>query len=99
MKKDDVIATLRACEEDLRARGVRHAALFGSLARGTAGPESDLDILIEIDHTTVRDVYAYVGLAQHIAGLFPSDKVDVINQNALKPSARAPAQSDAVYAF
>jgi len=99
MRRDDIIATLRASEQDLRARGVRHAALFGSVARDTAGPQSDIDIMIDIDRATVRDVYTYVGLAQHIAGLFPADKVDVINQNALKPGIRKPAESDAVYAF
>jgi predicted nucleotidyltransferase len=99
MNRDEIISTLRACEQDLRTRGVRHAALFGSVARGTAGPQSDIDIMIEIDHATVRDVYTYVGLAQHIAELFPADKVDVVNRNALKPYVRPPAEADAVYAF
>jgi predicted nucleotidyltransferase len=72
----------------LRTRGVRHA-----------GPQSDIDIMIDIDHTTVRDVYTYVGLASYIADLFPDDKVDVINRNALKSFVRAPAEADAVYVF
>jgi predicted nucleotidyltransferase len=32
-----------------RARGVAHAALFGSRARGDQRPESDTDIMIEFD--------------------------------------------------
>jgi predicted nucleotidyltransferase len=99
MDRDEIIATLRVCEQDLRTRGVRHAALFGSTARGTAGSRSDIDIMIDIDHATVRDVYTYVGLAQHIAALFPADKVDVVNRNALKSFVRPPAEADAVYAF
>jgi predicted nucleotidyltransferase len=99
MNRQDIITRLKACEQDLRARGVRHAALFGSVARGTAGPQSDIDIMIDIDHAAVRDVYTYVGLANYIADLFPADKVDVVNRNALKSHVRPPAEAEAVYAF
>ena len=40
--RDQVIATLRAHERELRQRGVRHAALFGSVARKQARPASDI---------------------------------------------------------
>lgn len=69
MNSQDVIARLRECEAELRARGVRHAALFGSLARGTATAESDIDILLDVD--AVSDVYDYVGLKEYVASLFP----------------------------
>lgn len=98
MNSQEVIATLREYEKALRARGVRHAALFGSVARGTAGPESDIDIMIEIELEAVQDVYAYVGLKNYIAELF-SEPVDVIDRAALKPSVRPPAEAEAVYAF
>ena len=98
MKSQDVIATLREHEEDLRARGARHAALFGSVARGTAGPDSDIDIMIEIEPETVRDVYTYVGLRNYVADLF-SEPLDVVNREALRPHLRRPAEGDAVYAF
>ena len=45
----EIIARLRASEAELRRRGVRHAALFGSRARGDAGQDSDTGIMIEID--------------------------------------------------
>jgi predicted nucleotidyltransferase len=94
----DVIATLRQHETDLRARGVRHAALFGSVARGTAGPDSDIDIMIDIEPETVRDVYAYVGLKTYIADLFVGP-VDVVDREALRSGLRTEAESDTVYAF
>ena len=49
MTGHDIIATLRQNEAALRARGVSHAALFGSRARGDNRPDSDTDIMIEID--------------------------------------------------
>jgi predicted nucleotidyltransferase len=44
MKAEDAIATLRKYEAALRARGVIHAALFGSIARGDNRSDSDIDI-------------------------------------------------------
>src|ERR1700709_1389230 len=98
MNCQDVIATLRAHEPALRARGVRHASLFGSVARGTASPDSDIDIMVELDLDAIQDVYAYVGLKAYIAGLF-AGPVDVIDRDGLKAHVRAPAEADAVNAF
>jgi len=98
MDSKDVIARLRECEAELRARGVRHAALFGSVARGVATPTSDVDIMIDIDADAVNDVYTYVGLTNYVASLFPGP-VDVIDREALKPHIRPPVESEALYAF
>jgi uncharacterized protein len=98
MQKQDIIARLQENEAALKARGVTHAALFGSRARGDARPDSDTDIMIDIDPTVDMSVYDYVGLKRYIASLFDGD-VDVINREALKPYVRPPAEGDAVYAF
>jgi predicted nucleotidyltransferase len=98
MKADEVIATLRANEAALRARGVAHAALFGSRARGDAHPGSDIDIMIELEPGTAEDIYSYVGLKRFVAGLF-SAPVDVVDRSALKAHLRPPVESQALYAF
>jgi uncharacterized protein len=43
-----VIQTIRDHEAELRALGVTKLWLFGSLARGDARPDSDVDVLIDI---------------------------------------------------
>ena len=98
MDRQQVIATLRAHEEELRRRGVRHAALFGSVARGEAISTSDIDFLIELEPEAPIDMFGYAGLKRYIADLF-AGPVDVVNRDALKPSLRRPAIADAVYAF
>jgi uncharacterized protein len=94
----DILTTLRANEESLRARGVMHAALFGSRARGETRPGSDIDILIEITPDAEIGLFDYVAITQYIEDLF-SVRVDVANRNQLKPHVRPSAEQEAVYAF
>jgi predicted nucleotidyltransferase len=49
MKRDEVIATLRAHEPELRAAGVVRLSLFGSAARDEARADSDIDLLAAFD--------------------------------------------------
>ena len=98
MNREQVIATLRAHEQELRHRGVLHAALFGSLARGASTPASDIDILIELEPTAPIDLFDYIGITHYLADLFPA-RVDVANRSSLKPHVRSGAERDAVYAF
>ncbi|MBV8098016.1 MAG: nucleotidyltransferase domain-containing protein, partial [Verrucomicrobia bacterium] len=46
---EKVIATLRAHEAELRQSGLRSLSLFGSVARGEAQTESDIDLAAELD--------------------------------------------------
>jgi predicted nucleotidyltransferase len=98
MNRDEVIATLSSHEAELRRRGVCHAALFGSVARGEAGPRSDIDILIELDAHAPIGVFDYVAITQFLADLFPG-RVDVANRGGLKRLVRSRVERDAVYAF
>lgn len=67
-------------------------------ARGDDRPDSDTDIMIEVDPAARITVYGYVRLKGYIASLFDS-QVDVVDRRALKPYVRPAAPADAVYAF
>ncbi|HEX3953214.1 MAG TPA: nucleotidyltransferase domain-containing protein [Stellaceae bacterium] len=98
MDKHDVLLNLRRHEAALHARGVVHAALFGSRARGDFRDDSDIDILIEIDSTAAIGVYEYVALKDYIAKLFDGP-VDVVSRSGLKAHLRSAVTADAIYAF
>ena len=98
MNSGAAIETLRRSQRALRERGVVHAALVGSLARGDHRLDSDIDIMIEIDPDVRMTVFDYVDLKDYIAALF-REPVDVVNREGLKPYVRPAATADAIYAF
>src|ERR1700726_1638227 len=98
MNANTAIATLRRHEQALRERGVAHAAIFGSVARGDDRPDSDIDILVEFEPGAEGTIYEYVRLKEFVASLFDGP-VDVIDRDALKPHLRPPAARDTLYAF
>jgi uncharacterized protein len=86
-RKDKVVAELAALEKPLRQRGLTSLALFGSVVRSAARPDSDIDVLVDvapdaqfslIDLVTVKD--------------FLEDKlgrrVDVVTRGGLEPAIR-----------
>ena len=96
--RQEIIDRLRQNEAALRARGVSHAALFGSRARGDNRPDSDIDIIIEVDPAAGIGVYEYVALKDYIAALFDRP-VDVVSREGLKPYVKPAVTTDAIYAF
>jgi uncharacterized protein len=98
MNGPDAIAILRQSEPALRERGVLHAALFGSVARGESHSGSDVDIIVEIDPDARITIFDYVELKEYIANLF-DEPVDVVNRDGLKSYLAPAATADAVYAF
>jgi hypothetical protein len=96
--RQEIIDRLRQNEAALRARGVSHAALFGSRARGDNRPDSDIDIMIEVDPAAGIGVYEYVALKDYIAALFDRP-VDVVSRDGLKPYVKPAVTTDAIYAF
>ena len=98
MNSSEALETLRRFEQALRGRGLKHAALFGSVARGENRSDSDIDIMVEFDLEVRITAFDYVELKEYIAGLF-DQPVDIVNSEGFKPYIRPVAMADAIYAF
>ncbi len=93
-----VLQTLRTHEGELRALGVLHASIFGSVARGDAGEESDVDVLVELDRERPMGLFEYSRVKIHLAELL-GGSADVVNRKTLKPLMRDNILHDAIDAF
>jgi len=93
-----VLEVLRRHERELRGRGLTRLALFGSSARGDLGPESDVDLLIEVDAARPFGLFAFLDLKNDLAGLL-GRPVDLAFAGAMRPRLRAAVLRDAVEVF
>jgi hypothetical protein len=82
----------------LRRLGVAHAAVFGSVARGEAGAESDVDVLVDLDENRPMGIFEYARMKLYINELLEGSS-DVVNRRTLKPLLRANILHDEVHAF
>lgn len=94
----EALRILKEHESELRRHGVRHAAVFGSVARGEARDESDVDVLVELDAEREISLFDYSRLRLFVSELF-GGMADVANRGTLKPLLRDQILAEAVDAF
>jgi predicted nucleotidyltransferase len=94
----EVLSTLKAHQAELRSLGVCHAAVFGSVARGEARPDSDIDVLVDLDPERPMGIFEYARLKLYVADLLGRSG-DVVNRKTLKPLLRDAILRDTVNAF
>jgi predicted nucleotidyltransferase len=95
MTRAETVALLSRHKPEMQRRfGVRSLALFGFRAREDAGPDSDIDILVEFDGaaTSAR----YFGLQFFLEDLLGAP-VDLVTTKALRPQLRPFIERDAVH--
>lgn len=83
----------RVVEEAARRHGASSVRVFGSVARGVASGESDLDFLVEFE--AGRDLFDLVALKQELEEGFGRE-VDVVTENSLSPYMREAVLREAI---
>lgn len=101
--KDEALEALRALQPELhRQFGVVQAGVFGSVARGDSGPESDVDVLVRIDPDYGLGLWGYAGLVRYLKIVLRrrlGRNVDVADIEGLNKYMRPNIERDVVYAF
>jgi uncharacterized protein len=94
MTRDEILDAIGANRARLSALGVVELALFGSHARGDAGPQSDVDFLVEFSE---KSFDRYMDLKDFLEQLL-GRKVDLVLKSAIKKRLRERILSEAVRA-
>lgn len=93
-----VLQRLKATEPELRRRGIAHLSLFGSLVRGEARDDSDIDIAIEIEagrsFSLIRMEDTRL-LLEDVLG----QTVDLGEVDSFRPAVRAAFEHDQIRVF
>jgi uncharacterized protein len=95
---DEVRVRLTAQEPELRRRGVRHLAIFGSVARGEDRDGSDVDLAVEIE-----DGRSFSLIRMEEARLLLEDtlqrSVDLGEVDSFRPNVRAMYERERILIF
>ena len=98
MDRATVIARLRAHEHELKSAGVLSLRLFGSVARGEAGPDSDVDLMARFDKSRCRTLFDYAGVEGRLAEIL-NVRVDLAPEDMMHKPMQSEAEREAVLVF
>jgi len=98
MLRDQIIDRLRAREGELRAKGIRHLSLFGSVARGEERADSDIDLAAEFDPTAEIGMIEYGALAGQLSELLRK-RVDLVGEPARTARMQAEIERDRIVVY
>ena len=94
--KEEIVEILKQELPYLKKKfGVKTIGIFGSCAREEAKPESDIDILIEIERP--MGFFTFLDIEEYLTKKLGM-KVDLVTPDALKPLIKPHIMEDVVYA-
>jgi hypothetical protein len=81
--REDILARLRAGLPSLKRQFPLHRlSLFGSVVRGETSPESDIDIVADVEPSIGLDFVTLADKLEELTG----HKIDLVSRRAIKPS-------------
>ena len=98
MDRRTAIASLVRHSAEPRRRGVQGLYLFGSVARGQAGAESDIDLFYDYRHDGHFSLFDILDVQEFVQGIL-GRKADVVPRNCLHRRIRARAEAEAIQVF
>lgn len=102
MNREQIIATLRAHESDLRAAGVLSLSLFGSAARGGNTGDSDIDVAVRLAESFSQPGFDYFSRLDDLRSRLTKVldcNVDVVEEPVRKKRLQESIDMDRALAF
>ncbi len=93
MKRDEVLRALAEHRVELTELGVHSVAVFGSVARNEARPDSDVDLLVEFGKPV--GLFEVVAVKEYLEELLGCP-VDLVTRDSLKRQLRDRVLGEAV---
>lgn len=94
MNRDEILRLLQRKRAEINQFDVLSLALFGSVARDEATPDSDLDVLVAFRNEATFDTY--MNLKFYLEELV-GRSVDLVTEQAVRPQLKSLIQRDAIY--
>ena len=94
----DRIATVRTIQDYFRKEPVERAWIFGSFSRMEERPDSDVDILIDLDTSSPIGLLQYAGMINRLEALL-GRKVDLVAKDSIKSFAQERINSEKVLVY
>jgi uncharacterized protein len=83
LTRDEAVQRLKSRTEDILALGVLRLALFGSVLRNEARPDSDVDVLVQFD-PNLKNFDRFMALADLLEDTLER-RVELVTTEALSP--------------
>lgn len=102
LNREQIIERLKAHRDELRAAGVTHAALFGSVARGDEADQSDIDIAVEFPREFPLKGFRYLANRDRVEARLTEileRKVDLSDLATMRERVRAAYARERIRAF
>jgi len=96
--REEIVTGLTRLESELRAHGVVRLAIFGSRARGDHRPDSDLDVLIDVEPGRKFSLLDVVGVS-HIISDRLGIPANIFMRRSLQPDMAAAVRPDMIEIF
>lgn len=96
MQRDEVLAIVRANQEQLQQLGVKSLELFGSVARDRAKPDSDVDFLVDFSRPV--GLFGLFCIQHYLEGILECS-VDLGTVKEIREHLREPILQEAIRVF
>ena len=97
MNKTEVLNRLALFHNELKKYSIKDLYMFGSYARGDAGNESDIDILIDFEPNVQIGLFTFAKIRRRLSELLDME-VDLVTVEAIRPEMKEEIVQEAVRA-